>query len=161
MSHAARSPGCPQANAAQVNELHAAGGFRELGLSNYMAWEVVHAHHLCTARGWCVPSVYQGMYNAITRCVEPELFPAVGGCTRVYRRRGGGGGGGGVRGWGGRGLGAACVVQLRACGMRFFVFNALAGGMLTGKHASVEAEPAGRFSRYPLSPSPRPAPTLH
>ena len=29
------------------------------------------------ANGWQTPSVYQGMYNAITRGVEPELLPAL------------------------------------------------------------------------------------
>lgn len=28
-------------------------------------------------RGWITPSVYQGMYNGITRKVEPDLFPAL------------------------------------------------------------------------------------
>lgn len=28
-------------------------------------------------RGWVTPSVYQGMYNVITRGVEAELFPAL------------------------------------------------------------------------------------
>ena len=29
------------------------------------------------ANGWQTPSVYQGMYNAITRDVERELLPAL------------------------------------------------------------------------------------
>ena len=29
------------------------------------------------ANGWQTPSVYQGMYNAITREVERELLPAL------------------------------------------------------------------------------------
>ncbi|CAN0491148.1 unnamed protein product, partial [Laminaria digitata] len=29
------------------------------------------------ANGWQTPSVYQGMYNAVTRGVEPELLPAL------------------------------------------------------------------------------------
>ena len=35
------------------------GKFRELGLSNYPAWEVVRIYHLCKERGWVVPTVYQ------------------------------------------------------------------------------------------------------
>ena len=57
--------------------LHAAGKFRRLGLSNYAAWQVADAHHLCRTRGWPLPEVYQGMYNAVTRGVEAELLPCL------------------------------------------------------------------------------------
>ena len=57
--------------------LHDAGKFRRLGLSNYAAWQVADAHHICRRRGWPVPEVYQGMYNAVTRDVEPELLPCL------------------------------------------------------------------------------------
>ena len=42
--------------------------------------EVSLAVELCRAKGWPEPSVYQGMYNALTRRVETELFP----CLRHY-----------------------------------------------------------------------------
>ena len=45
----------------------AEGKFKEFGLSNYAAWEVVDIYHICKAKGWVLPSVYQGMYNPITR----------------------------------------------------------------------------------------------
>jgi aflatoxin B1 aldehyde reductase len=57
--------------------LHADGSFRRLGLSNYAAWQVADAHHLCSRHGWPLPEVYQGMYNAVTRDVEPELLPCL------------------------------------------------------------------------------------
>ena len=57
--------------------LHAAGRFRRLGLSNYAAWQVADAHHLCRRHGWPLPEVYQGMYNAVTRDVEAELLPCL------------------------------------------------------------------------------------
>ena len=57
--------------------LHAAGKFRRLGLSNYAAWQVADAYHICRSRGWPLPEVYQGMYNAVTRDVEPELLPCL------------------------------------------------------------------------------------
>ena len=57
--------------------LYAAGRFRRLGMSNYAAWQVADAHHICNSRGWPVPEVYQGMYNAVTRDVEPELLPCL------------------------------------------------------------------------------------
>ena len=57
--------------------LHAAGRFRRLGLSNYAAWQVADAYHLCNRHGWPLPEVYQGMYNALTRDVEGELLPCL------------------------------------------------------------------------------------
>lgn len=88
------------------------GKFRELGLSNYAAWQVVDIWHICSRNGWVLPTVYQGMYNGITRAVEAELFPA-----------------------------------LRALAMRFSAYNPLAGGLLTGKHASRKLLPSeGRFA---------------
>jgi aflatoxin B1 aldehyde reductase len=89
------------------------GKYRELGLSNYAAWQVVDAWHICRRNGWVLPTVYQGMYNCITREVERELFPAI-----------------------------------RSLGIRFYAYNPLAGGLLTGKHLKMDCEPAtGRFSR--------------
>ena len=87
------------------------GAFRELGLSNYAAWEVAEVVELCRSRGWVVPAVYQGLYNALNRDVEPELMP----CLRHY-------------------------------GIRFYAYNPLAGGLLTGKHKSFAQDPQpGRF----------------
>jgi len=58
------------------------------------------------------PTVYQGMYNALTRDVERELF--------------------------------LCLDNFE---IAFYVYNPLAGGMLTGKHLNVSDTPAdGRFS---------------
>ena len=51
--------------------------FKYFGLSNYPAWEVVYIWSYCKSRGWVLPSVYQGMYNPITREVERELIPAL------------------------------------------------------------------------------------
>jgi len=92
---------------------HEQGRFKELGLSNFPAWMVVDVWHLCKERGWPKPSVYQGMYNGLSRKPENELFPA-----------------------------------LRKLGMRFYAFNPLAGGMLTGKHIAYSESPkSGRFAR--------------
>ena len=93
--------------------LYDQGKVKELGLSNYPAWQVVDIWHKCEKYGCPEPTVYQGMYNALCRNVEPELFPAI-----------------------------------RALGMRFYAFNPLAGGMLTGKHLHFEDAPEpGRFAR--------------
>ena len=92
-------------------ELFQQGKFRHFGLSNFAAWQVAEVVELCRRHGWMEPEVYQGMYNALTRDVERELFP----CLHNY-------------------------------GMRFYAYNPLAGGLLTGKHLSIEQMPdAGRF----------------
>lgn len=94
-------------------ELYEQGKIKEFGLSNYPAWQVVDIWHKCEKHGCPKPTVYQGMYNALCRNVDSELFPAI-----------------------------------HSLGMRFYAYNPLAGGMLTGKHHHFEDEPEpGRFSR--------------
>ncbi|KAJ3186189.1 Aflatoxin B1 aldehyde reductase member 3 [Gaertneriomyces sp. JEL0708] len=94
-----------------VNELYKEGKFRELGLSNYAAWEVHKIHCICKSNGYVLPTVYQGMYNALTRGVEDEL-----------------------------------LVCLRDLDIRFYAYNPLCGGLLSG-HYKFEEDPAeGRFS---------------
>jgi aryl-alcohol dehydrogenase-like predicted oxidoreductase len=61
-----------------VQELHDEGLFEEFGVSNFSAWQVAEASEIAARRGWIRPSVYQGLYNAITRAVEPELFKCLG-----------------------------------------------------------------------------------
>lgn len=96
-----------------VAELKEQGKVKELGLSNFPAWKVVDVAYKCDRIGCPRPTVYQGMYNALCRNVDPELFPAI-----------------------------------RSLGMRFYAFNPLAGGLLTGKHHHFEDAPEpGRFAR--------------
>ena len=54
-----------------------AGRFQRLGLSNFSVEEVVRVHSHMSERGWIRPTVYQGMYNALTRDVEDELLPTL------------------------------------------------------------------------------------
>ncbi|KAJ7306607.1 hypothetical protein JRQ81_010001 [Phrynocephalus forsythii] len=91
------------------HQLHQEGKFKELGLSNYASWEVAEIQTLCRSQNWVLPTVYQGMYNAMTRQVETELLP----CLRHY-------------------------------GMRFYAYNPLAGGLLTGKYKYEEVKDAGQ-----------------
>ncbi|KAF2231712.1 aflatoxin B1 aldehyde reductase member 3 [Viridothelium virens] len=63
-----------------VNQFHKEGKFVQLGLSNFAAFEVAEVVMTCKAHGWVTPSVYQGMYNAVTRGIEPELLP----CLKRY-----------------------------------------------------------------------------
>jgi len=60
----------------EVNELHKEGKFVQLGLSNFTAFEVAEVVITCKERGWVRPSIYQGMYNAITRSLETETIVA-------------------------------------------------------------------------------------
>lgn len=55
------------------NELHQAGNFNRLGLSNYAAWEVSEICTIAAENDWIRPSVLQAMYNALTRAIEEEL----------------------------------------------------------------------------------------
>lgn len=82
-----------------VNTLYNEGKFKRFGLSNYTSWQVAEVQGICREKGYIRPSVYQGMYNCLTRMVEQELFS----CLKRYK-------------------------------MSFYVYNPLAGGMLTGKH---------------------------
>ncbi|OTB00982.1 hypothetical protein M426DRAFT_225835 [Hypoxylon sp. CI-4A] len=59
-----------------VDKLHKAGKFVRFGISNFTAAEVAEVVLTCKYNGWVRPTVYQGMYNAITRGIEPELIPA-------------------------------------------------------------------------------------
>ena len=59
-----------------VDRLHKAGKFVRLGLSNFTAAEVAEVVMTCKYKGWVRPTVYQAMYNAITRGIEAELVPA-------------------------------------------------------------------------------------
>ncbi|KAJ7286403.1 Aldo/keto reductase [Mycena rebaudengoi] len=63
-----------------VDELYREGHFKRFGISNYMAWEVAELVGICKRFGYIQPTVYQGLYNAIHRTVEPELFP----CLRKF-----------------------------------------------------------------------------
>jgi aflatoxin B1 aldehyde reductase len=64
----------------EVNKLYQEGLFNRFGVSNYMSWEVAAICEICRKNGWIQPTVYQGIYNALHRGVESELFP----CLRKY-----------------------------------------------------------------------------
>lgn len=96
-------------------DLYRQGKFKELGLSNFPAWMVADVWHRCDRNGWVKPTVYEGIYNPLTRKAETELN--------------------------------ACLDQF---GMRFYAYNPLAGGLLTGRYERAEDAPAdGRFTHRP------------
>ncbi|KAI7774395.1 hypothetical protein LA080_008822 [Diaporthe eres] len=65
---------------AEVDKFYQEGKFKRLGLSNYAAWEVAEICTIAKERGWVRPSIYQAMYNVITRDIESELIP----CCRKF-----------------------------------------------------------------------------
>lgn len=96
-------------------DLHDQGKFRELGLSNFPAWMVADVWHICDKHGWVKPTVFEGIYNPLTRRAETELN--------------------------------ACLDNF---GMRFYAYNPLCGGLLTGRYEKFEDEPEdGRFTHRP------------
>ncbi len=62
---------------AACDDLYRQGKFRELGLSNFPAWMVLDVYHKCKAQGWVLPTVFEGVYNPLTRGAEQELFAAL------------------------------------------------------------------------------------
>lgn len=96
-------------------DLHDQGKYRELGLSNFPAWMVAEAWQICDRHGWVRPSVYEGVYNPLTRRAEAELND----CLNAY-------------------------------GLRFYAFNPMCGGLLTGRYGKFEDAPTdGRFTHRP------------
>ena len=59
----------------KCDEMHKKGKFVQLGLSNFTAFEVAEIVMHCKHNNWVRPTIYQGMYNAITRGIEAELIP--------------------------------------------------------------------------------------
>ena len=96
-------------------DLHEQGKYRELGLSNFPAWMVADVWHICDQRGWVKPTVFEGIYNPLTRKAENELN--------------------------------ACLNNF---GMRFYAYNPMCGGLLTGRYGKFEDAPTdGRFTHRP------------
>ena len=98
-----------------MTDLHEQGKYRELGLSNFPAWMVADVWHICDQRGWVKPTVFEGIYNPLTRKAENELN--------------------------------ACLNNF---GMRFYAYNPMCGGLLTGRYGKFEDAPSdGRFTHRP------------
>lgn len=61
----------------EINASHVAGKFEAFGLSNFPAWQVVEVCQFCQRNGYVLPTVYQGVYNALNRTAEYELLPVL------------------------------------------------------------------------------------
>jgi aflatoxin B1 aldehyde reductase len=57
----------------ELDKLHKEGKFVELGLSNYTAFEVAEIVTLAAERGWVRPTIYQAVYNAISKYIAVAL----------------------------------------------------------------------------------------
>jgi len=55
--------------------VYASGGFNRLGLSNFLPHEVLDVIRICKEKGYVLPTVYQGNYNAVARHSESTLLP--------------------------------------------------------------------------------------
>lgn len=123
----------------EVNKLHKEGKFVQLGLSNYTSFEVAEIATVCNERGWVRPTIYQGMYNAISEstsvphswCQQPLhwirtnhdfLFLAA------------------------RSIETELVHACRRYGIEIVVYNPLAGGILSGKYKTKDIPTEGRYS---------------
>ena len=96
-------------------DLHDQGKYKELGLSNFPAWMVADVWHICDKNGWVKPTIFEGIYNPLTRGAEAELNN--------------------------------CLNQF---GMRFYAYNPLCGGLLSGRYDTYSSEPTdGRFTHRP------------
>ena len=77
-------PATPMESVLEVcNNLYQEGKFRELGLSNFPAWMVADVWHICYKNGWVLPTVFEGIYNPLTRKAETELNA----CLNYFRMR--------------------------------------------------------------------------
>lgn len=65
------------------NEFYSEGKLCELGLSNFPAWLVSYVYHVSEERGWILPTVYEGLYNPLSRNAERELDE----CLNTYNIR--------------------------------------------------------------------------
>ncbi len=58
-------------------QLYDEGKIKEIGLSNFPAWLVAETFHICENHGWVLPTVYEGLYNPLSRNAERELNQAL------------------------------------------------------------------------------------
>ncbi|KAF2721104.1 Aldo/keto reductase [Polychaeton citri CBS 116435] len=60
-----------------VNEVYKSGFFKRFGLSNFKAQDVQKLFDIAKEKGYVLPTVYQGNYNAVARLQEEQLFPTL------------------------------------------------------------------------------------
>ncbi|KAJ7154024.1 NADP-dependent oxidoreductase domain-containing protein [Mycena crocata] len=60
-----------------INTAYTEGRFKRFGLSNFSAADVQRAYDICKEKGYPLPTVYQGNYNAVARKNEEILIPTL------------------------------------------------------------------------------------
>ncbi|KAH8430918.1 uncharacterized protein LDX57_008582 [Aspergillus melleus] len=58
-----------------INDLYAAGKFKQFGVSNFKPDLLQQFLAICEAHGYVKPTVYQGDYSAVNRGMEKKLLP--------------------------------------------------------------------------------------
>lgn len=58
-------------------KLYKQGRFERFGISNLSVAQVRKIHEICTTEGYPPPTVYQGLYNPISRSNDEGLFPVL------------------------------------------------------------------------------------
>lgn len=61
----------------QVDALHKEGKFKRFGVSNFTPEETRALHEYAKSKGYVLPTVYQGNYNAVSRHIDTTLFPVL------------------------------------------------------------------------------------
>ncbi|KAL1897647.1 hypothetical protein Sste5346_003955 [Sporothrix stenoceras] len=71
-------PGTPlEDTLAGVDAAYREGLFCRFGVSNFTAEAVQSIHDIASAKGYVLPTVYQGQYNPLARHFETDLFPTL------------------------------------------------------------------------------------
>ncbi|KAH8811554.1 NADP-dependent oxidoreductase domain-containing protein [Xylogone sp. PMI_703] len=60
-----------------IQELYAAGKFKQFGLSNFPPSDVQKIYDIQKAANSVLPTIFQGNYNAVSRHIESDLFPVL------------------------------------------------------------------------------------
>jgi aflatoxin B1 aldehyde reductase len=60
-----------------IDFLYKEGTFKRFGLSNYTPEQVEEVVKICHEKGFVLPSVFQGCYNAVSRLAEDKLLPVL------------------------------------------------------------------------------------
>ena len=62
---------------AGIDQLHQSGMFKRFGISNFSPEDVEEVIRIAKEKNYVLPTVYQGLYSAVARRTETELFPVL------------------------------------------------------------------------------------
>jgi aflatoxin B1 aldehyde reductase len=60
---------------AGIDEAQEMGIFEHFGLNNFTPAQVQQVYDVCKAKGFILPTVYEGLYNPVGSKAEEELLP--------------------------------------------------------------------------------------